>query len=115
MQELETTWPRVLAVWWLIIWRGLVGAFLLGVALGATITLVGLLTGVPRELIHSINLLLGTLAGIVFGIIAVRMALRKRYRGFRLALVPIDVYDHISFADDPAERPGPAVRQEPRF
>jgi hypothetical protein len=34
MQELETTWPRVLAVWWLIIWRGLVGAFLLGVALG---------------------------------------------------------------------------------
>jgi len=33
MHELELSWGRVLSVWWLIAWRGLVGSVLLGAAL----------------------------------------------------------------------------------
>jgi len=119
MQELEVTWPRCLAIWWLILWRGFVGAFLLGVVLGATITLVGLIVGLAPALIHAINTIFGIIASFIAAVVAVRMALLKQYSGFRLALVPTwDEYRAtVPFLDEPAmgaplEAQG---RREPHF
>jgi hypothetical protein len=88
MQELDLTWKRLFAVWWLVLWRGLVGAFLLGVVLGALNGLAGIILRWPPERTHLITTILGVLAGLAVGIIALRMALRKRYGDFRLAIVP---------------------------
>ena len=43
MQELEVTWQRVARIWWLIVWRALLGGTLLGAAIGFIIGFIGAL------------------------------------------------------------------------
>jgi hypothetical protein len=101
MQELEATWGRAARVWWLIVWRGVLGATLVG-------TVVGIIVGVVTAVVviamggtsvtladnptYQIGIGLGAVLGLVIGIfwyiLVVRMALRKQYREFRLAIVP---------------------------
>ena len=88
MQELEATWSRAVRVWWLIIWRGVIGAAILGGVIGFIIGFVGALLGLPSSAIGLTASLSGGVIGIVWMIIVVRMALRKQYSEFRLALVP---------------------------
>lgn len=103
MQELEITWPRVLSVWWLVAWRTWLGALILGIVVGGglgalaamVVGLVGSPGAAPGELEataayvgDTVGAVSATLAGLVWGLCVVRMALRKRYRDFRLALVP---------------------------
>ena len=88
MQDLDLTWKRVIAVWWLILWRGGVGALLLTVVLGALTALAGIILRWPPQTTQLITAMLGILAAVAVGLLAVRMALRKRYSDFRLAIVP---------------------------
>jgi hypothetical protein len=90
MQELEPTWSRAISVWWLIFWRGIVGAALIGGVVGFVIGFIGALAGVDAAVLTIVNGAIGLLIGTIWMIYAVRMALRKRYGGFRLALVPLD-------------------------
>jgi hypothetical protein len=88
MHELELTWGRVLSVWWLVAWRGLVGSLLIGAAIGFVIGLVGFAAGVTLDAIQLISTVAGGLVGLLWAIVVVRMALKKKYGEFRLALVP---------------------------
>jgi hypothetical protein len=86
MQELELTWSRVLKIWWLLIWRGqliaiLIG-FLLGFVWGVVVSSIG-----RADLAETGGTAIGAAVGLVWGMFAVRMALRKQYADFRLALV----------------------------
>jgi hypothetical protein len=88
MQELEVTLGRVFSVWWLLAWRGTLGAVLIGGVVGFIIGFVGALAGVRQETIASLSTIAGGLVGLGWAIVVVRMALRKHYGDFRLALVP---------------------------
>ena len=88
MQELEPTWPRAISVWWLIVWRGVLGAAIIGGVLGFIIGLVGEIIGVSATAITAASGFVGLVVGIVWMVYVVQMALRKHYRDFRLALVP---------------------------
>jgi hypothetical protein len=88
MQELEITWGRVMSVWWLVAWRSGVGAVLLGAAIGFVIGFIGALAAVPVQTITVLSTAAGAIVGLVWAIVVVRMALRKHYGDFRLALVP---------------------------
>jgi hypothetical protein len=101
MVPLELTRARLVSVWWLITWRGVVGGMLIGAVCGM---IGGLLAAIIVIVIggHASPAVLtraGQIAGAVlttpfvllWGIWVVRMALTKRYRDFRLALLPIDV------------------------
>jgi len=88
MQEMEITWRRSMSVWWLIAWRGVVGGTVIGGILGFIIGLVGAIVGWPLETISTAASAVGALSGIVWSTFVVRMALRKKYGDFRLALVP---------------------------
>ena len=101
MQELELTWKRIACIWWLMLWRGVIGGFLLGAVTGG---IVGLIAGfVAAYVFHvpfdvSTYQQIGRLSsvtvcvplGIVWGFLIVRMAIRKKYREFRIVLVPAD-------------------------
>lgn len=87
MQELEVTWGRVMSVWWLLAWRSGLGAVLIGAAVGFVIGLVGALAGVSTDTITVLSTIAGAVVGLVWAIVVVRMALRKQYGEFRLALV----------------------------
>jgi len=89
MQELEPTWGRMLAVWWLIFWRSLIGSFVVGAVIGFVFGFIGRLLGVSQT-VHQILPILGGLAGLCWSFLVIRMALRKRYGDFRIALVPLE-------------------------
>jgi hypothetical protein len=87
MQELEPTWQRALSVWWLIVWRAGLGSVVMGAVAGFVFGFIGAIVGVPRSVITVGSGLLGFIIAIVWGIIVVRMALRKKYGEFRIALI----------------------------
>ena len=87
MQELDPTWRRTLSVWWLVMWRGLLGGTAIGFAIGFVVGAIRMALGIP-QLSQAVPILGAITAGLWF-LLVVRMALRKRYKGFRIALVPI--------------------------
>jgi hypothetical protein len=90
VQEVEASWGRVLAICWLIFWRAFVGAFVMGFAVGLVIGTVGAISGF-RDASSSVSAVGGTIIGFGWFLFVVRMALRKRYADFRIALVPLDL------------------------
>ena len=72
-------------VWWLLTWRGFCGAVLFGFPIG----FLGSWAGMSSDTIRWC----GVIAAVPWGVLVLRMALRKRYGrhgdGFRLALVPV--------------------------
>jgi len=88
MQELEPTWQRTLIVWWLIVWRGVAGAALSMAFVGAIFGFVAGITGVSMESIGFVIVILAALVGLLWTVVVVRMALRKQFSKFRIALLP---------------------------
>ena len=87
MQEVQPGWKEVAAITWLLIWRGALGGFAIGFVLGLIVNLVmGFAFG--KILGSQLNLSIGLIIALVWWPLVVRMALGKRYRGFRIALVP---------------------------
>lgn len=88
MQELDLTWGRSMRVWWLMVWRGAVGGLVFGVIVGAiTGFVIAMLQG-SIQTITVVSATLGYTVGLVWSMFVVRMALAKRYKEFRFALVP---------------------------
>lgn len=87
MAPLDVTWRHSLSVFWLILWRGFLGAMLMGGVIGFGVGLSGVLLDLPRGEVALANGGIGAVLGIVWTIAVVGMALRKRYRGFRIILV----------------------------
>jgi hypothetical protein len=88
MRELELTWGRTFSIWWLLAWRiGLI-SILMGFLIGALVGLIGFLAGIPAPVIRLISAGSGFCVGIIWPIFVVRMAVTKKYRGFRIALIP---------------------------
>jgi uncharacterized membrane protein YsdA (DUF1294 family) len=91
MQELDPTWGRVMSVWWLLAWRTMVGAVLLGALTGGVFGVFAALADWPADKIQSVSAVLGGVIGVLWAIVVVRMALKKQYGDFRIALVPISL------------------------
>ena len=87
MQELEITWERIMRMWWLIAWRGLLGGWILAVVLAFLVGEAGGWLGVDFPTTAAVATVLSWLAGLAWGFFVVKMALKKNYEGFRLALV----------------------------
>jgi hypothetical protein len=87
MQELEVDWQKVLRIWWLIVWRSTLGAVLIGFVLGFVLGFIGAMLGIPERTMSVVASVAGALVGLGWSLVVVRMALLKRYDGFRIALV----------------------------
>lgn len=89
MSEVEITSKRILSVWWLLSWRATAGGAVLGGIGGFVYGVVMALTGHPR---HSPlgGAIVGYLLAFPWSFIVVGMALRKRYRDFRIVLMAYD-------------------------
>jgi Na+/H+-translocating membrane pyrophosphatase len=103
MTELDVTWRRVAAIWWLLFWRGMVGGFLLGAIMGAVVGLIGGVVyfasgGRDPQTAAQIGrysaLALAMPLGLWWYMVIIRMALRKKYTGFRIVLVAYETVDN---------------------
>jgi len=87
--ELEPNLKRTLSVWWLLAWRGTLCGALMGGALGAVVGIVWYALHLSPQHLQVVTGVLGGLVGLAWGFVVLRMALRKTYSGFRIALVPV--------------------------
>ena len=92
MGELEITWGRVLKVWWLIVWRYTIGGLILtivgGLIAGSVMALIGSsFSNAPRQLAGALGGISIVISSLIWSVFVVRMALRKSYSEFRLALL----------------------------
>jgi hypothetical protein len=87
MQELELTPAWIESVWWLIAWRAMVGGWIIALVLAFLIGEVGARAGIAFEPVAAFATIVAWLAALAWGFVVVRMALRKRYGEFRLALI----------------------------
>lgn len=90
MKELEADWRRVQSVWWLLMWRGTLGAVLIMYVGGFIIGLVGPFSRAAGDYLWSLVQIGDVVGGLVWWLYVVRMALRKKYKGFRLAVIKVD-------------------------
>ncbi len=87
LAEVELTQRRLLSVYWLFIWRGMLGGAVFGAIIGFVI---GLVIGFMHGDLGSASLLIaaaGFIVGIVWSVLVLRMALTKRCKDFRIAIV----------------------------
>jgi hypothetical protein len=87
MQDVEPAWDKVLRIAWLLTWRGLFGGLAIGFLLGYIVDLsLGL--GMGKVLDPTAGAILKLIVLLVWWPFVVHMALNKRYRGFRIVLIP---------------------------
>ena len=87
MQELEPTWGRTISVWWLIAWRTLLVSLLLALAGGASQGALEAWLGASPGIVKWAPGLIASILDAIWFIVVVRMALRKHYKEFRIALL----------------------------
>ena len=87
MQDDVPGWDKVLRVAWLLTWRGLLGGLAIGFLIGYAFDLgLGLVFG--QVLDRTAGALLKLVVLLIWWPFVVRMALKKRYRVFRVVLIP---------------------------
>ena len=83
----EITWTNVLKIWWAWFWRATLGGLVTGAGLGFVIGVIGGVMGADENSITAGVTPIALLGGFVWGIVALRMALTKRYGDFHIVLV----------------------------
>ncbi len=87
MNELEATYGRVLRVWRLVLWRSVDAGALLGFVAGFIIGLAVGLGGGDKTLVASLSTIAGLILGLGANIFFFRSAFRKKFLGFRIAMI----------------------------
>jgi len=86
MREIEAGWNEVIRITWFLIWRAVLGGFVMGFVLGLIVNLAaGYAFGILMR--SEVNLAVGLVVALLWWPVVVRMALKKRFQGFRLALI----------------------------
>ena len=94
MLESELTWRRALKIWWLMLWRSTLmivpASFAAGATVGALLALSGLRVSEHPFAFQSAGFAAGSLVSFPIAVLVIRMAVRKKYQDFRLAVLPPD-------------------------
>ena len=88
-RELRVSWQRIVSVWWLVVWRGMTGGIVLSLLIGLAVGAIANEIGLSRDEALFISEVGGGNVMLLWGVIVVLMALRKKYRSFRIALVSV--------------------------
>jgi len=89
MEEIDMSWRRVVSVWWLILWRSVLGGGVIGAIVGGLVGFImGLLHYPMDQLVLAVRIVVLPFA-LAWGVFILRTAFKKRYSGFRLAVIKI--------------------------
>jgi hypothetical protein len=88
MQELEPTWARTISVWWLIAWRTFLVSSILAMLGGAGQGALEMWSSASPGVSRWVPGIVASILDAIWFVIVVRMALRKHYKEFRIALLP---------------------------
>ena len=83
---------ELLRIWWLFVWRFAVGSFVLSFIVGFVIGLVGtIMHSLTADQVKFYAQIAGVGVSLFWLLCVIVMALTKRYRGFRIAVVRGDL------------------------
>ena len=86
-EEVEITIGRLLRIFWLFAWRATIGGAIAGGIVGFVIGFVMGAAGSAHEHVALVTSLAGLVAGTIWSIVVLKMALEKQYQDFRIALI----------------------------
>jgi membrane associated rhomboid family serine protease len=87
MREVEITIGRLLRVYWLFLWRAIIGGLVIGAVFGFVIGFIMGAAGFAQAQIAVVTSTAGLIIGTVWSVVVVRMMLEKQYSDFRIALI----------------------------
>jgi membrane associated rhomboid family serine protease len=87
MHEVEFTTGRLLRMYWLFVWRGVIGGLVIGAVIGFVIGFVMGATGFTKAQIAFVTSIAGVIVGAVWSVVVLKMLLKKQYSDFRIALI----------------------------
>jgi hypothetical protein len=105
MREVELTRRHYFSIWWLMVWRAALGVVVIGLVFDVGLSNLLVRSGVTGEIgpmawLFNLPWILTTGLNIIWEAIVLRMALKKHYRHFRIALVA-PAPDNMPVADAP--------------
>ncbi|GAA0564042.1 hypothetical protein [Rhizomicrobium electricum] len=89
MTELELSWSHVFRIAWCLCWRQILGGAALGFIGGGIAGFMCGILSVPNAA-KMAGAIVGGIAGLIWGFTVLRMAIKKSYKGFRLAVIAIE-------------------------
>jgi hypothetical protein len=89
MREIEPGWNEIARITWLLLWRAIVGGFVMSFLLGLIVNSIAIFA-FGAMVGTQVNLAIGGVVALAWWPQIVRMALKKHFRGFRLALIAAD-------------------------
>lgn len=87
MREVEISIGRLLRICWLLFWRAIVGALVIGTAFGFVIGFIMGAAGFAQAQIALVTSTAGLIFGVVWSVVVVKMMLEKHYSDFRIVLI----------------------------
>jgi hypothetical protein len=87
MQELQITWPRIISVWWLIVWRISIGSMIISVVINTFIYSIDAMLHLSTTSHIFISVIISLPIQAAWSIIVVRMAMKRKYGKFSLMLM----------------------------
>ncbi|MBI2362509.1 MAG: hypothetical protein HYV15_03900 [Elusimicrobia bacterium] len=88
MERLEPTRTLALKVWWAFIWRAVLGALAAGVLAGMVIGVLTTATGMTdNSALSGLVSLVGMVLGVGVSAEVMYRVLKKKFKGFEIALV----------------------------
>jgi uncharacterized protein DUF4339 len=90
MQELEIGAGMLARIYWLFVWRSFLGSIVIGFVIGFILGFVIGAFGGTKEQITIMGAGIGIVTGLVWSLVCLKMALKKKYSDFRIVLVPRD-------------------------
>jgi hypothetical protein len=85
---LATTWQRVLAIWWLLVWRITLGGVVCGFVAASLMFAAVVLLGFPMQPLVPWVVIGANVAVFIWLAAVARMAIGKTYSDFRVTIVP---------------------------
>lgn len=105
--EVEITWKRTLPIWWAYFWRNImavVASIMVGSFVGLIIGFILDVMGIWNDTMNVVCRIIGTVIGLAFSVVPMKMILGKKFGNYRLVLVSADVIDTKAFSRPPDDR-----------
>ena len=77
-EQIRVTWRRIICVWWLIVWRGTLLSLAVGFIAGSILSAL---------IAPEVGLWAAGFTAVAIQLVSVRMAMRKRYKEFRIVFL----------------------------
>ena len=87
MEQVDVTWIRVVKIYWLIFWRGMLLVILSTLLAGFVLPILLIPFHIPETVYIWIARVIGAAIGAVVGIFVIKMLFEKSFSDFELVLV----------------------------